>query len=332
MTGTPRCGGPVLDNASRLLCGLVFTALGSDRLPAATPTAHQLLSAFGFRSILARSRALEAVRRARAQPRRRPANDADIIEYPKVVPQEQEGRGRRRAALRLARRLPRQAKLLLPTVYAYSHTAASSSQQAAVPMSARPTVDGTGQFEIFSSSCRPCEPAPARPPGHQTMVPALIGKLQWGAPRGPGAAKARFTRKDGTMTAEPPAQHAPQSARDFGHAPLGGLSAARSAAHSGFWTCPAGGGDPRVAGVRSLRVRTAVVKSEGKVDLTHAIAGAEYALGFSQTVIRSQLMVVRSPSSGRSYLGNVAELSCASLLGTVQQACSGTVQQACSAH
>ncbi|KAI3432343.1 hypothetical protein D9Q98_003900 [Chlorella vulgaris] len=44
--------------------------------------------------------------------------------------------------------------------------------------------------------------------------------------------------------------------------------------------------------------------------------GASYALGFSQTVIRSQLVAVRSPSSGRCYLANVLELHCASLLGT----------------
>jgi hypothetical protein len=59
-----------------------------------------------------------------------------------------------------------------------------------------------------------------------------------------------------------------------------------------------------------------VVGSDGKVDLTHSIAGAQYAFGFSQTITRGQLVAVWSPISGRSYLGNVAELSCASLLGT----------------
>ncbi|KAL4854028.1 UDP-N-acetylglucosamine--dolichyl-phosphate N-acetylglucosaminephosphotransferase [Chlorella vulgaris] len=93
-------------------------------------------------------------------------------------------------------------------------------------------------------------------------------------------------------------------------------STACGAAHSGFWTCPAGRGDPRLAGVTSLRVRTAVVRSDGKVDLTHAIAGAKYALDFDKTITRSQLVAVRSPSSGRSYLANVLDLHCASLLGT----------------
>ncbi|KAI3432804.1 hypothetical protein D9Q98_010387 [Chlorella vulgaris] len=121
------------------------------------------------------------------------------------------------------------------------------------------------------------------------MLPALVGKLwvrQWGAPRGPGAAKARFIRKEGTMTLSP--QRNMQLAA----------------------------GDPRLAGVKSLRVRTAVVGSDGKVDLIHSIAGAQYAFGFSQTITRCQLVAVWSPISGRSYLGNVAELSCASLLGT----------------
>jgi hypothetical protein len=63
-------------------------------------------------------------------------------------------------------------------------------------------------------------------------------------------------------------------------------------------------------------VRTAVVGSNDKVDLTHTITGAEYALEFTQTITHSQLVAVRSPSSGRSYLGNVLELHCASLLGT----------------
>jgi hypothetical protein len=125
------------------------------------------------------------------------------------------------------------------------------------------------------------------------------------------AARTRYYFKHGSITAQlsaqPAAQPAAQPTLDFGHALLGEVLhvPAFSAA-----------GDPRLAGVRSLRVRTAVVGSYGKVDLTHAIAGASYALGFSQTVIRSQLVAVRSPSSGRSYLGNVAELSCASLLGT----------------
>ncbi|KAI3432323.1 hypothetical protein D9Q98_003882 [Chlorella vulgaris] len=125
------------------------------------------------------------------------------------------------------------------------------------------------------------------------------------------AARTRYFKKYGSITAQPPAQPAAQPAAqhtlDFGHALLGEVLhvPAFSAA-----------GEPRLVGVTSLRVRTAVVRSDGKVHLTHAIAGTHFALGFSQTVIRSQLVAVRSPGSGRSYLGNVAELSCASLLGT----------------
>ncbi|KAL4856632.1 hypothetical protein ACK3TF_003060 [Chlorella vulgaris] len=121
--------------------------------------------------------------------------------------------------------------------------------------------------------------------------------------RPPRKGSAKFdTVIDWQLVGAPAAQHT----LDFGHALLGEVLhvPAFSAA-----------GDPRLAGVKSLSLRTAVVGSNGKVDLTHAIAGAEYALGFTQTT-RSQLVAVRSPSSGRSYLGNVLELHCASLLGT----------------
>jgi hypothetical protein len=125
------------------------------------------------------------------------------------------------------------------------------------------------------------------------------------------ATQTRYFNKHGSMTAQLSAQLAAQPAAQhtlgFGHALLGEVLhvPAFSAA-----------GDPRLAGVTSLRVRTAVVRSDGKVDLTHAIAGASYALDFDKTITRSQLVAVRSPSSGRSYLGNVLELHCASLLGT----------------
>jgi hypothetical protein len=85
------------------------------------------------------------------------------------------------------------------------------------------------------------------------------------------------------LSAQLAAQPAAQHTLGFGHALLGEVLhvPAFSAA-----------GDPRLAGVTSRRVRTAVVGSNGMVDLTHSIAEASYALGFNQTVIRSQLVAV----------------------------------------
>ncbi|KAI3432356.1 hypothetical protein D9Q98_003913 [Chlorella vulgaris] len=107
---------------------------------------------------------------------------------------------------------------------------------------------------------------PASRPRHARARPnsilSLIGNL-WALRRPAQAAETRYIRKHGSITAQPPAQPAAQPAAqptlDFGHALLGEVLhvPAFSAA-----------GDPRLAGVRSLRVRTAAVGSDGKVDLT----------------------------------------------------------------
>ncbi|KAI3434546.1 hypothetical protein D9Q98_002619 [Chlorella vulgaris] len=164
---------------------------------------------------------------------------------------------------------------------------------------------------LHAAAADPANRRPPRQTGRAKFDTVIDWQLVGAAVGRPAeAVKIRYFKKHGSvpaqLSAQPAAQPAAQHTLDFGHALLGEVLhvPAFSAA-----------GDPRLAGVTSLRVRTAVVRSDGKVDLTHAIAGAKYALDFDQIITRSQLVAVRSPSTGRSYLGNVLELHCASLLG-----------------
>lgn len=65
---------------------------------------------------------------------------------------------------------------------------------------------------------------------------------------------------------------------------------------------------PRLAGAKSLHVLTAVVASNEKVNLTCCVAGARYALGLEQTLLRCQLVAVWSQCTDRWYLATLVEL------------------------